>query len=346
MTRPAPLALVFALALLAAPAAAQVRPPSIAVVRATPPTVPGGTPVIVTALGVVTRAYGRQVFLQDTTAAIVVFSPPTTRLYDAVQSGAVRPGDSLQVTGQLDEFPPVGSPPGTGQLTIGRVTDDGFFLWTRDAPQPPAQQITLAELTAGDPDTDDFEAEIVRIEGLTIDRDGATTFAGGATFVVRQTVGGVETTGALHIDGAVNGSGDCELVGQPIPTGPVDFEGPIDQFHGVNQLLPIRMADLVPSSGTSADPSPQADRRSALTLVPNPVRASGATVHVRLQRTGPVRILLCDVLGRTVAVAFNAVVAAGDQSAWIDTSLLAPGAYVVRLDAAEPVVPARLVVLR
>ncbi|HEX9953524.1 MAG TPA: T9SS type A sorting domain-containing protein [Rubricoccaceae bacterium] len=338
---------VLALSLVAAlPATAQDRPPPIKAIRATTPTVPpGGTPVIVTALGVVTRAYGRQVFIQDSTAAIVVFAPPLTPLHSAVVAGAVRAGDSLQVTGRLVEFQPTSGLPGSGQLMMDNVQSGGFFLWARNVPLPLAQRITLADLVAGDPDTEEYESEIVRIEGLTIDSGGATVFAAGTSYPVRQTVGGVETVSVLHVDGPGNGTGDSELAGRPIPTGPADFEGPIDQFRSVNQMLPVRATDLVPSPGTPADPAPHAAGVGVLVLGPNPAGTSGTTARFSLDRPGPVRISLLDALGRVVALSDHAA-SSGDQSVWIDTSGLAPGAYIVRLDAAEPVAPVQLVVLR
>lgn len=336
---------VLALALLGAlPAAAQSRPPTIAAVRQLSPTPPGGPDVVVTVLGVVTRAFGRQIFLQDSTAAINVFSPQG-ELFDAVRSGSVRAGDSLQVTGRLVEFQPTTGQPGTGWLEIFNVQSDGFFVSWRDVPLPAAQRVTLAEIVAVDPDADTYESQIVRVDSLTIDAAGATTFAASTSYTVRQTVGGVETTGVMRVAGPGNATGDSELVGRPIPTGPFDFIGPVNQFRGTNQLLPVRATDVTAAGTTAGETTPEAPGLAVVSVFPNPAGAGGATVRFDTRLAAPVRVAVLDALGRTVATA-DGPAGAGEQTVWLDTSAFPVGVYLVRIVSAGVVATARLVVAR
>lgn len=335
--------LTLALSLLAAlPAEAQVRPPTVEAVRQVAPGPTGGPDVTVTVLGVVTRAFGRQVFLQDATAAINAFSPGGA-LFAAIQTGNVRAGDSLQVTGRLREFQPVVGQPGTGLLMVDGVQDGGFFVTWRDQPLPAAQRITLAELVAGDPDADTYESEIVRLDSLTVHAAGATTFAASTAYPVRQTVAGIETTAEMRVAGAGNATGDSELVGRPIPTGSFGFVGPVNQFRGVNQLLPVRATDVTVSGTTAAGAPPEASGFAILSVSPNPAGAGVASVRLRLGAAGPVRVSIIDALGREVAAA---AASAGASTVAVDTSALPAGVYVVRVGSGRDTATARLVVAR
>ena len=298
----------------------------------------------VTALGVVTRAYGRQVFIQDSTAAINVFTPGGA-LFAAIQSGEVRAGDSLQVTGRLTEFQPSAGQPGTGWLMVDNVSAGGFGLWARDAPLPSPQRITLADLIADEPDGDTYESEVVWIEGLTLDPAGATVFAAATSYTVRQTVDGIETTAVLRVSGPGNATGDSELVGRPIPTGPADYVGVVNQFRGVNQLLPIRASDLVSTGGAAVESAPSGPGLS-VSVSPNPAGRGVALVRLRSEGSGPVRLVVTDVLGREVAVAWDGAARTGEQSVGLDTASWPAGVYVVRAEAAGRVATARFVVAR
>lgn len=82
---------------------------------------------------------------------------------------------------------------------------------------------------------------------------------------------------------------------------------------------------------TAADDVPAASGAVALQSVfPNPARG---VVTVAYTASGPVRLRVVDVLGRTVAVVAEGTVAAGAHEARLDTRALAPGVYAVVLDA-------------
>ncbi|HEX9950266.1 MAG TPA: T9SS type A sorting domain-containing protein [Rubricoccaceae bacterium] len=79
--------------------------------------------------------------------------------------------------------------------------------------------------------------------------------------------------------------------------------------------------------------------------VPNPSR-NATTLAFHLDAAGPVRLTLIDALGRTVAVLHDGELAAGEQTARVDTSRLPAGVYVARLDAGGRVETRRLTVVR
>ncbi|WP_412061590.1 T9SS type A sorting domain-containing protein [Rubrivirga sp. IMCC45206] len=85
------------------------------------------------------------------------------------------------------------------------------------------------------------------------------------------------------------------------------------------------------SFATATTAGPAGDRL-ALDAFPNPTRGD-ATVRFTLDRTQTVRITLVDALGRRVAVVADGTFAAGAAAVPVPTAGLAPGVYVLRLDA-------------
>ena len=216
---------------------ANIGVPTIAVVRA------GTLLSTVTVEGVVTRAKGNQVWIQDATGGFVLFGATVAT---AITSGAILPGDRVQATGRLNEFQsgPTGAPvPGAGLLQVDNIAaTGGFVVQARGQALPAPQVITLAQFTAGDPDTEVYESEIIRVTGITVAAAGDVVFVAAKNYTVSQTVGGVTSTAVLRIGGV----GATDLIGTVIPTGVVTFQGPAGQFRGTNQLTPVLLADLAP----------------------------------------------------------------------------------------------------
>ena len=192
----------------------------------------------VTTEGVVTRSFGRNVWIQDATGGTVLFGPAGSPIALAVASGAVRPGDRVQATGRLVEFGATTGLVGTGLLEVDSILEGGFQVLARAQTPPAVQTVTLAQINGSSDDR--YESEIVRVTGLTLDAAGDVVFAAGKNYTVSQTVGGTTTTAILRI-GSV---GDTELIGTPIPTGLLTFEGPIGQFRGTYQLTAVRTTDI------------------------------------------------------------------------------------------------------
>ena len=91
---------------------------------------------------------------------------------------------------------------------------------------------------------------------------------------------------------------------------------------------------------------PGAPAASSLAVGPNPAGAAGAAVRFTLAAPRRVRLTLVDALGRTVAVLAAGDRAAGEHAARLDTSRLAPGIYVLRLDAGQETAARRVAVVR
>ncbi|HEX8299705.1 MAG TPA: hypothetical protein VF594_11145 [Rubricoccaceae bacterium] len=190
--------------------------------------------------GVVTRAFGRNVWIQDNTGGTVLFGPTGSPIALAVASGAVRPGDRIQATGRLVEFQASAGLPGTGLFELDNILAGAFQVLARDQAPPAVQTVTLAQINGSSDDR--YESEIVRVTGLTIDPAGDVVFVAAKNYTVSQTVGGTTTTAILRI----GSTGDTALIGTSIPTGPFTFTGPIGQFRGTYQLTPVVLTDLVP----------------------------------------------------------------------------------------------------
>lgn len=85
--------------------------------------------------------------------------------------------------------------------------------------------------------------------------------------------------------------------------------------------------------------------RMALTSVPNPVR-DAASIRYALDRPADVTLAVYDVLGRQVAALVSGPQAAGDHAATWEAAGVAPGVYLLRLQANEVTATQRVVIVR
>ena len=111
---------------------------------------------------------------------------------------------------------------------------------------------------------------------------------------------------------------------------------------------PSRIASSATDLGVWIEPEGRDDAAGVLALdlpFPNPA-AAGATVRYRLPAPGPVRLEAFDVLGRRVAVLAEGERPAGPHAARFNAAALAPGVYVLRLDAGDQVLSRRVTVVR
>lgn len=100
-----------------------------------------------------------------------------------------------------------------------------------------------------------------------------------------------------------------------------------------------------PGAPVSSEP-PAGEARLALAQpYPNPAVAE-AGVAFELDRAGPIRLVLYDVLGRQVAVVREGMLPAGVHRASLDTRPLAAGRYVLRLETAGASLARSLTVIR
>lgn len=171
----------------------------------------------VTVKGVVTLAQGRQVFIQDGTAAILAFQS-SGALRDSIASGFIAVGDSLEITGELTEF-----------STLKQFSPVvSFSRTTRGNKLPAYQVLTIAEITANG---EDYESELVRVFGLSFANPQSGNWSTSTNYDVTD---GVNTMVLRTPSG-----GDSPLIGgTPLPTEPFVFEGPLGTFNNVYQLSP------------------------------------------------------------------------------------------------------------
>ncbi len=146
-------------------------------------------------------------------------------------------------------------------------------------------------------------------------------------------------------------------VDAPASVGPweafrVRAKGP--RLNGQPRTLTIPASALAPTSArarraappAALDAAAEAVREVALAPVaPNPT-AGPARVRFAVPESGPVRLAVYDVRGREVAALVDRVVEAGRHEAPLDAGRLAPGVYVVRLEAAGTVLTRRATVVR
>ena len=94
----------------------------------------------------------------------------------------------------------------------------------------------------------DYESELVRIDGLVFpDASAGDTFEGGTTYTIEEA-----DENGTSIEFRVQGDDETNLIGEPIPTDTLTYEGVVGQFNnfaGPNQnegyqLIPMRAGDI------------------------------------------------------------------------------------------------------
>jgi hypothetical protein len=171
---------------------------------------------------IVTEVSGSDVRVQDETAGILISRNDEF-------ASAVEDGDEVRISGTVSSF--------ANQLQIDEPGDlDDFEVLSSGNDLPDAQTITLAEVAA---DPDAFESERVRVEGITIDPDGDSAFQAGGSAGNYTVTDGEGNTLTLRIPGA------SFYGGEPIPTGPITFEGVLGQFFDDVQLRARYEGDII-----------------------------------------------------------------------------------------------------
>ncbi len=124
---------------------------------------------------------------------------------------------------------------------------------------------------------------------------------------------------------------------------PYDVYPLADENLEMNLLVAEFAEDFVP---VPIEPAGAVPNGVALDLAgPNPLR-DRTTFVLSLPEAQPVRLAVFDLLGREVAVLADGAYASGPHRFPFDASALAPGAYLVRLDAEAEAVTQRVTVVR
>jgi len=277
--------------------------------------------------GTVTRAAGDFLYIQDETGALAI-RQTSGALNEAVEAGTVGPGTVLRVTGTIGEF--------ASSLQINGGDLESFEVTgTADVPEP--QTVTLNELSLNG---EDYEGELVRVVGVTV--DGSGTFTAATTYPISDGSGAAGT-----VTLRVPNEGDTTVDGTPVPSVNVNIVGIVGQFNFDDptsgyQILVLDEADIVPTGNVATTDGPDA----ALSLtVANPIR-SGSTVTYSVPEAGTASVELYDVLGRRVAVLAAGSVGVGEQTVALDATTLAPGLYVLRLQTEAQAMARTVTVVR
>jgi len=196
----------------------------------------------VTIEGVVSRAFGSFARIQDQSGGETAPSGITIRqaggpnaaaFQDAITNGDIQPGTRIRVTGATSAF-----------AGMSQINDEDLvsFEILSQSSLPEPQDITLADLQDGV--GENFEGELVRIDGLVI--DGSGNFEGGTNYDITDPDG---NTLVLRIQG----EDETNLIGEPIPQNEFTFTGVVGQFHGFDfvvepdegyQLIPVNKTDI------------------------------------------------------------------------------------------------------
>ncbi|MGB0345987.1 MAG: choice-of-anchor I family protein [Balneolaceae bacterium] len=174
--------------------------------------------------GIVTRAAGRLMRVQDETAGIAVFLP--SALGDSVDAGVIAPGDYVWVSGERGAFNGLEQITGPANVIVG----------SRNNSLPYATPVTLADI-ANDGQT--FENTLVAVTGLTVITDD-TEWQAGTTYTIND---GTGANVSLRVQTTSTGESQ-NIIGQPIPTGEFNYVGIVGEFNGTYQLVPSLASDI------------------------------------------------------------------------------------------------------
>lgn len=193
----------------------QLNMPSLSIADARAVAAPGR---VITS-GIVTRAWGRFIYIQDATGAIAV-RQSSGDMVNAITAGELMEGDSVVVIGPRNNFNNYAQI----QLSSGSYNSSNMVIKLASArPLPAVQELTVAQLLAN---AESFESELIRIKNLRINGSGA--FATSRNYEVWDG----NNTGDSTILRIISAQ-DTEIEDAPaleIPTGKFTFEGILIQF--------------------------------------------------------------------------------------------------------------------
>ena len=190
----------------------------------------------VTVEGTVTRAFGDFVRFQDgsgpTGASGLVVRQTSGAFHDDIQDGTITQGTELQVSGTLSEF--------NGLLQINEGDLDDYTVQDQGT-VPSPQDVELVTLRTNG---EDYESELVQATGLDFVR-ATGTFLEDTSYPVIDTVD-APTLVESSLTFRVQGSGESNVIGDPIPNGVFEYTGVVGEFNSQYQLIPVQSSDVQP----------------------------------------------------------------------------------------------------
>ena len=192
---------------------------------------PGGTPNL-TMSGIITRAKGRFVFVQQDDWALQLYRNEESNFWEAIDNGEIGVGDEIEFTGTMQFF--------EGLSNIHDVSNVTVMSSDNELPAP--AELTVEELTTS---FKDYQSELVLIKDLKVhDPDGPLDH-----FVPENTGIRIEeiATGNL-IDMYVGYAGDSEVAWNFLPR-QFDYLGVVGYYNPKemtpHQLRPLYSDDLM-----------------------------------------------------------------------------------------------------
>lgn len=261
--------------------------------------------------GVVTRARGTALYLEDGTAGLNVRQFSGT-LPGLIENGTVVPGDSIEVIGSVSSF--------NGLKQIFGDDLESLEIIVEDTGVRSPLVVTASELNGAFAES--LESRLLSVEGATFVQSG--TFAANTTYQI--------TSNGTTVDVRFgSNAADSDLVGTPIPTGPVTVTGVLGQFdrnaEGIGyQLFPIETSDITTFTSASGD---LATGDLEVRLFPLPAR-DALTIALSQQVGAGTTVEIVDLMGRIVQRT-----SIDRQTTSVSISALSSGVYLMRLTTAE-----------
>jgi hypothetical protein len=276
-------------------------------------------PTLVRTRGIVTRAWGRFIYIQDATAAIAV-NQSLGSLVDSVAATKWVAGDSVEVIGirnDVNNFAQI-------QLNSGAFSPASrVFKLASARPMPKAQELTVSQLLSN---PEAYESELIRIKNLRIQGTGA--FAQNSNYNVWD--GNTKSDSTVL---SVIASTDTELDDAPalnIPSGQFTFEGILRQSCTSPLLGCLKGYQLQGTRKADITAQPSTDVKTAvsingLNVYPNPVTDNLYVVA----DSETINYTITDVTGRVMLMG---EVKSGES---LNVQSLNNGVYIFRTDNAN-----------
>lgn len=237
-----------------------------------------------------------QIFIQDATAGILIddASNIIATAY-AQQDGMTGLKGTLSLFNGIIQFLPIedpGMPSSTGNTVAPKV-------------------ITMAELNAN---FDNYESQIVKIAGVTIDPTNVTFATAPATNYAINVGADVSVLRTQHPESG--------LQGVTIPVTPIDVFGIVSEFTAASQLFPFYdFVNNTPPALLSTDDF--GFNRDSFKIYPNPV--NNGIVNIVSAQNSPKTVVVYDILGKQMLrTQLNGTT--------LDVSQLNNGIYILKIE--------------
>jgi sugar lactone lactonase YvrE len=272
--------------------------------------------------GIATRVKGNYTYLQDTSAALVLYMS-SGAFKDSVNTGAIKAGDKISIQGKISVY--------NSLYEIVAADLASFTRTSRGNTLPVPVMLTLKDIaTKGSA----YQAQLVKVIGVSVASTDAM-FLPAHTYLITDKTDSSNAV-ALRIGNATDTDADsCTMLKT------ITFTGPLGQFSSSDatkgfQLMPVLSADVT-DNALSVDYT-HAEIPGSYELsnnYPNPFNPS-TTIRYALPEQSRVSVKIYSVLGQEVRTLVNDVQSAGYFNVvWNGTnnngSLVTSGIYIVRI---------------